>query len=80
MYTDLRKESAISHGMPIAVRHLESMIRMSEAHAAMHLREYVNDQDIDMAIKCARPPVRPGGGKGRGKLHVSIAHDILTIV
>mmetsp|Transcript_15174 Transcript_15174/g.45748 ORF Transcript_15174/g.45748 Transcript_15174/m.45748 type:complete len:886 (-) Transcript_15174:420-3077(-) len=51
VYTDLRKESAISHGMPIAVRHLESMIRMSEAHAAMHLREYVNDQDIDMAIK-----------------------------
>lgn len=57
VYTDLRKESAISHGMPIAVRHLESMIRMSEAHAAMHLREYVNDQDIDMAIKC--PPTHP---------------------
>lgn len=51
VYTDLRKESAMSHGMPIAVRHLESMIRMSEAHAAMHLREYVSDQDIDMAIK-----------------------------
>ena len=53
VYADLRRESAISHGMPIAVRHLESMIRMAEAHAAMHLREYVNDDDIDTAIRCA---------------------------
>jgi DNA replicative helicase MCM subunit Mcm2 (Cdc46/Mcm family) len=53
VYAELRRESAISHGMPIAVRHLESMIRMAEAHAAMHLREYVNDDDIDTAIRCA---------------------------
>lgn len=33
------------------VRHLESMIRMSEARAAMHLREHVNDDDIDCAIR-----------------------------
>ena len=52
VYAELRRESAISHGMPIAVRHLESMIRMAEAHAAMHLREYVNDDDIDTAIRC----------------------------
>jgi hypothetical protein len=37
--------------MPIAVRHLESMIRMAEARAAMHLREYVTDADIDCAIR-----------------------------
>ena len=45
--------------MPIAVRHLESIIRMSEAHAAMHLREYVQEQDVDTAIRCmplATPP------------------------
>ncbi len=54
VYAELRRESAISHGMPIAVRHLESMIRMAEAHAAMHLREYVNDDDIDTAIRCAQ--------------------------
>ena len=41
----------MTHGMPIAVRHLESMIRMSEARASMHLREYVNNEDIDTAIK-----------------------------
>ena len=52
VYAELRKESAVSHGMPIAVRHLESIIRMSEAHAAMHLRQYVNDDDVDTAIRC----------------------------
>ncbi len=51
MYAELRRESAVTHGMPIAVRHLESMIRMSEAHAAMRLREYVDDDDIDNAIR-----------------------------
>jgi DNA replicative helicase MCM subunit Mcm2 (Cdc46/Mcm family) len=52
VYTKLRKESAISAGMPIAVRHLESMIRMSEAHAKMHLRSQVSDADIDTAVRC----------------------------
>mmetsp|Transcript_21527 Transcript_21527/g.59641 ORF Transcript_21527/g.59641 Transcript_21527/m.59641 type:complete len:901 (+) Transcript_21527:61-2763(+) len=51
VYIELRKSAAASHGMPIAVRHLESLIRMSEAHARMHLREYVSDDDINMAIK-----------------------------
>ena len=54
VYTELRRESAVSQGMPIAVRHLESIIRMSEAHAAMHLREYVNEQDVDTAIRYTR--------------------------
>ncbi len=52
MYAELRRESGVSQGMPIAVRHLESIIRMSEAHAAMHLREYVQEADIDTAIRC----------------------------
>lgn len=51
VYATLRKEAAVSHGMPVAVRHLESMIRMSEASAMMHLREYVNEQDVDSAIR-----------------------------
>ena len=54
VYAKLRKESAISAGMPIAVRHLESMIRMSEAHAKMHLRSQVSDADIDTAVRCVR--------------------------
>lgn len=34
MYAELRRESSVTHGMPIAVRHLESMIRMSEVGGA----------------------------------------------
>ena len=33
------------------MRHIESMIRMSEAHARMHLRNYVTEDDVDMAIR-----------------------------
>ena len=51
MYTELRKAAAQSHGMPIAVRHLESLIRMSEASAKMHLRDFVAEEDINMAIR-----------------------------
>ena len=63
MYAELRRESSVTHGMPIAVRHLESMIRMSEARAAMHLREYVNDEDVDCAIRCGPWWGRGGGGE-----------------
>lgn len=51
VYAQLRKESYRSGGLPIAVRHLESMIRMSEAHARMHLRDRVTQADVNVAIK-----------------------------
>lgn len=51
LYVALRKESAKSGGVPIAVRHVESIMRMSEAHAKMHLRDHVRDDDVDVAIK-----------------------------
>ncbi|GFR50357.1 hypothetical protein Agub_g12567 [Astrephomene gubernaculifera] len=51
LYAALRQEAAVTHGMPVAVRHLESVVRMSEASARMHLREYVADYDINVAIK-----------------------------
>jgi len=50
-YTDIRKYSQAIGGIPIGVRHIESMLRMSEAHAKMHLREYVKSEDINVAIK-----------------------------
>ena len=37
--------------VPITVRHIESLIRISEAHARMHLRDYVLDEDVNMAIR-----------------------------
>lgn len=38
-------------GIPIAVRHIESVLRMSESHAKIHLRDYVRTEDIDFAIR-----------------------------
>ena len=51
MYSDLRRESMATGSVPITVRHIESMIRIAEAHAKMHLREFVRDDDVNMAIR-----------------------------
>jgi len=51
LYADLRRESQATGSMPITIRHLESIIRLAEAHARLHLREYVNDDDVSMAIR-----------------------------
>ncbi|CAM9343704.1 unnamed protein product [Ascophyllum nodosum] len=50
LYADLRRESSASGGVPIAVRHIESVMRMAEARARMHLREGVREDDVDVAI------------------------------
>ncbi|OHT08113.1 DNA replication licensing factor Mcm2 [Tritrichomonas foetus] len=50
LYNELRRESETSGGNKIAVRHLESIIRLSEAHARMHLRSNVIEPDINFAI------------------------------
>lgn len=50
-YVDIRKHSNIHGGIPIAVRHIESVIRMSEAFAKIHLRDFVKAEDIDFAIR-----------------------------
>jgi hypothetical protein len=51
LYSELRRESISTGSYPITVRHLESMIRMAESSAKMHLREYVRSDDIDLAIQ-----------------------------
>mmetsp|Transcript_46997 Transcript_46997/g.111948 ORF Transcript_46997/g.111948 Transcript_46997/m.111948 type:complete len:925 (-) Transcript_46997:100-2874(-) len=51
LYAKLRQESEAGGGIPIAVRHVESMIRMSESFARMHLRSVVRDDDVNMAIR-----------------------------
>merc|ERR1712061_353196 len=51
MYSDLRRESMATGSVPITVRHIESMIRMAEAHAKMHLREFVSEDDVNMAMR-----------------------------
>lgn len=51
MYSQLRQEALSTGSLPITVRHIESVIRMSEAHARMHLRDAVQDVDVNMAIR-----------------------------
>lgn len=41
----------VTGSLPITVRHIESMIRMAESHAKMHLRDYVQEDDVNMAIR-----------------------------
>jgi DNA replication licensing factor MCM2 len=57
LYSELRRESLVffilfsaNGSIPMTVRHLESMLRMAEANAKMHLRDVVRSDDIDMAI------------------------------
>ncbi|EAN79749.1 minichromosome maintenance (MCM) complex subunit, putative [Trypanosoma brucei brucei TREU927] len=49
LYTELRQESKHG-GVAITVRHMESVIRLSEAHARLHLRDFVRDEDVNAAI------------------------------
>jgi DNA replication licensing factor MCM2 len=49
LYTELRQESKHG-GLPITVRHMESVIRLAEAHARLHLREFVRDDDVTAAM------------------------------
>lgn len=50
-FADIRRESTIVQGLSISIRHIESVLRMAEAHARMHLREFVRSDDIDLAIE-----------------------------
>ena len=50
-YAEIRRESAMVGGIPISVRHIESVLRMAEAYAKMHMRDYVRSDDLDFAIQ-----------------------------
>eukprot|EP01104_Vermistella_antarctica_P001826 TRINITY_DN1195_c0_g1_i1.p1 TRINITY_DN1195_c0_g1~~TRINITY_DN1195_c0_g1_i1.p1 ORF type:complete len:930 (-),score=205.41 TRINITY_DN1195_c0_g1_i1:4-2793(-) len=51
LYAEMRKESQVGGGIPMGVRHVESMLRISEAYARMHLRDYVTEEDVNVAIR-----------------------------
>ena len=46
LYSELRNASRSHGGIPMTVRHIESIVRMAEAHARMHLRNFVRSDDI----------------------------------
>ena len=51
LYSELRKESEMSNGVPIAVRHIESIMRISEALARMRHSNAVSDSDLQEAMR-----------------------------
>ncbi|KAJ2379453.1 MCM DNA helicase complex subunit, partial [Coemansia sp. RSA 2607] len=53
LYAELRRESLATGSVPITVRHIESIVRLAEAHARMHLRDYVRNDDVEVAIRVA---------------------------
>ncbi|KAI9889483.1 MAG: MCM DNA helicase complex subunit [Vezdaea aestivalis] len=50
LFADMRRESLATGAYPITVRHLEAIMRISEAFSKMRLSEYCSAQDIDRAI------------------------------
>jgi len=50
-YALLRQKSSVEGSIPVAVRHIESILRMAVARAKIHMRDTVNESDVDMAIK-----------------------------
>ncbi|ORD94898.1 MCM2 [Enterospora canceri] len=52
LYMDLRKHSMHS-GIPITVRLIESVVRISEGFAKLRLSHTVENEDVEMAIKVA---------------------------
>ena len=51
MYAELRRESMATGSIPITVRHIESVIRLAEANAKMHLRNMVIEEDVNIGIR-----------------------------
>uniref|UniRef100_A0A915CNT0 DNA helicase n=1 Tax=Ditylenchus dipsaci TaxID=166011 RepID=A0A915CNT0_9BILA len=51
LYGTLRKESEETGSVAITIRNVESMLRMAEAHAKMHLRSFVTDDDVAAATR-----------------------------
>ena len=55
LYVKMRPSSTSdyidSQGLAIGVRHVEAIVRMAEAHARMHLRSVVTDEDLGTSIR-----------------------------
>ena len=51
MYAELRRESMATGSIPITVRHIESVIRLAEANAKLHLRNMVIEEDVNIGIR-----------------------------
>ncbi|KAI6217532.1 DNA replication licensing factor MCM2 [Aphelenchoides besseyi] len=51
IYAELRAQSAKTGSVAITIRNVESMIRIAEAHAKLHLRHFVSEDDVQVATR-----------------------------
>src|SRR3989304_898672 len=54
--------------MPIAIRHLEGLIRMAEAHAKIRLSDKVEEKDVDAAIELFQNSLLKLGMDEKGRI------------
>lgn len=50
-YKEIRQEAFNSGGAPMTARHIESIVRLTEASAKIELRQHCEPKDLDFAIK-----------------------------
>ncbi|KAM0674792.1 minichromosome maintenance protein 5 [Gurleya vavrai] len=74
------KDSGDSKKIPITVRQLESLIRLSESNARMHLREIVNDEDVFEAIRIFSNSTVHAANQGNSREILSVSEKIKKIV
>ena len=51
LYLNMRAKSNIGEGVPVTTRHLESLIRLSQARAKSELRDVVNESDAQEVVE-----------------------------
>eukprot|EP01034_Spumella_vulgaris_P023027 gene23027-29215_t len=81
LYLTMRSEASLGNSMPVTTRHLESLIRLSQARARIELREEVTEEDANDVVQLLQESLlevftaesgqidtgRKGGGLGLSK-------------
>lgn len=76
-YVKLRKTARTFDGnslssVPITPRQLEAVLRLAEAHARMHLRDVVTEEDIEVALDLLMYSLRRAAVDEEGNIDVNI--------
>lgn len=72
-YLQMRSEGRGGATISATPRQLESLIRLAEAHARMHLREHVTDDDVAEAIRLVREAMKTAAlDPATGKINMDL--------
>jgi len=83
-YTDMRRQGALAGGRKVITatpRQLESLIRLAEAHARLHLRAEVFAEDVEEAIRLVNVATqRAATDPATGTIDLDMIHTGKTAV